>query len=71
MWLQLHFTNVCSDPDAMLITVDGEADHVHLLVEYPPKLAISELINRLKGTSGRLLRIERRNIAKRYYKGVL
>jgi REP element-mobilizing transposase RayT len=27
----------------------GEADHVHLLVRYPPTLAISLLVQRLKG----------------------
>ena len=31
-------------------------DHVHLLVNYPPKVAISKLVNRLKGVSSRLLR---------------
>ncbi|MBR4605155.1 MAG: transposase [Lachnospiraceae bacterium] len=35
---------------------DGEEDHVHLLVNYPPKLAISSLVNRLKGVSSRLER---------------
>ncbi|VWX29394.1 hypothetical protein ENHY17A_100287 [Moraxellaceae bacterium 17A] len=31
-------------------------DHVHLLVVYPPKVAISSLVNSLKGVSSRLLR---------------
>ncbi len=33
--------------------MDGEPDHVHLLINYPPKLAISSLVNSLKGVSGR------------------
>lgn len=35
---------------------DGEDDHVHLLVNYPPKVAVSALVNSLKGVSSRLLR---------------
>ena len=45
-------------------------DHVHLLIEYPPKLAVSSLVNSLKGVSSRLLRIERPDIEHRYWKGV-
>jgi putative transposase len=51
--------------------MDGEDDHVHLLVEYPHKLAVSSLVNSLKGVSGRLLRQQRPDIRKRYWKGVL
>jgi putative transposase len=52
--------------------MDGEQDHVHLLVNYPPKIAVSALVNSLKGASSRVLRKERPDIASRYYhKGVL
>ncbi len=51
--------------------MDGEDDHVHLLVEYPPKIAVSNLVNGLKGLSSRLLRKERPDIQKSYWKGVL
>lgn len=30
---------------------NDEADHVHLLVHYPPKVALSKLINSLKGVT--------------------
>ncbi|NLJ63274.1 MAG: IS200/IS605 family transposase, partial [Alcaligenaceae bacterium] len=53
------------------IKMDGEDDHVHLLVEYPPKVAVSNIVNSLKGVSSRLLRKERPDIQKRYWKGVL
>ncbi len=70
---RLHaiFANVCADFGAQLIEMDGEDDHVHLLVEYPPKVAVSSLVNSLKGVSSRLLRKERPDIQKRYWKGVL
>lgn len=54
--LKLVFGNVCKDFDAQLIEFDGEKDHVHLLVNYPPKVAVSKLVNSLKGVSSRLLR---------------
>jgi len=43
---------------------------VHLLVEYPPSVAMPKLVN-LKGVSSRQLRQQRPDIAGRYWKGVL
>lgn len=56
--LHAIFDNVCDDFDAELIEFNGEEDHVHLLVSYPPKESISGLINSLKGVSSRLLKQE-------------
>ena len=50
------FTSVCKDFEAELTEFDGERDHVHLLVNYPPKVSVSKLVNSLKGVSARLLR---------------
>lgn len=69
--LRAIFGKVCAGFEAHLIEMDGEDDHVHLLVEYPPKLAVSALVNSLKGVSSRLLRKERPDIRDRYWKGVL
>ena len=69
--LRGYFASVCADFDVELVEMDGERDHVHLLINYPPKLAISNLVNSLKGVSSRLLRRDRPDIAQRdYYKGV-
>jgi len=54
--LRLIFAKTCVDLGAELIEFDGEDDHVHLLVNYPPKLAISNLVNTLKGVSSRMIR---------------
>lgn len=54
--LRQIFIDVCSDLEADLIEFEGEGDHVHLLVNYLPKLAISKLVNSLKGVSSRLIR---------------
>ena len=50
------FTGVCADFEAELVEFDGEDDHVHLLVNYPPKVAVSALVNSLKGVSSRMIR---------------
>ena len=70
-WLRGHFAKICRTMDCTLLACDGEADHVHALIEYPPKISVSVLVNALKGTSSRLLRQERPDIANRYCKGVL
>ncbi|MFV5997073.1 IS200/IS605 family transposase [Streptomyces sp. NPDC056231] len=49
---------VCGTFEAQLREFNGEADHVHLLVHYPPKVALSKPINSLKGVSSRYLRAE-------------
>ena len=50
---------------------NGEGDHVHLVVNYPPKYSVSALVNSLKGVSSRLLRTEYQNLRGKYWKGVL
>lgn len=70
-WLKVQCTKVCAMQGALLEACDGEDDHLHLLVNYPPTLPVSVLVNALKGSSSRLLRIEFPAIAKRYWKGVL
>ncbi len=54
--LKLIFASVCRDFEADLVEFEGEQDHVHLLVNYPPKFSVSKLVNSLKGVSSRLLR---------------
>ena len=65
------FRAVCTQFEAELVEFDGESDHVHLLVNYPPKIAFSKLVNALKGVSSPLLRKAHPEIASKYWKGVL
>lgn len=65
------FASVCADFGAELVEMDGEDDHVHILVNYPPKVAISSLVNSLKGVSSRRLRQKHPALVRRYWKGVL
>ena len=50
--------SVAKKMDFQLLEINGEADHVHLLIEYPPKLSVSQIVNSLKGVSSRMLRKE-------------
>ena len=50
------FQSVCKDFEAVLVEFDGEKDHVHLLVNYPPKVSVTRLVNSLKGVSSRMIR---------------
>lgn len=63
--MRLVLERVCADFEATLAEFDGEDDHVHLLVNYPPKIALSALVNSLKGVSSRMLRKEFPALAKR------
>ncbi|MCB1778452.1 MAG: IS200/IS605 family transposase, partial [Candidatus Competibacteraceae bacterium] len=67
--LSRTFRQVCADFDAVLVACDGEDDHVHLLVEYPPTVQLSKLINSLKGVSSRLIRRDHPDIKQRVWKG--
>ena len=69
--LRDSFAGICKSFEAELVEFNGEHDHVHLLVHYPPKVAVSALVNSLKGASSWLLRNRYPEIARRYYKGVL
>jgi putative transposase len=54
--LRTAWEQVCADFECELRESGWESDHVHLLVAYPPKVALSRLVNSLKGVSARRLR---------------
>ena len=54
-----------------LVEMNGQAEHVHLLIHDPPKHSVSSLVNTPKGVSSRLLRIERPDMEKRHWNNVL
>ncbi|GIB16329.1 IS200/IS605 family transposase [Vibrio cholerae] len=54
--MQDIMNKVYADFEAEIVEFNGEQDHVHLLVNYPPKVAISKLVNSLKGVTSRKLK---------------
>lgn len=59
---------VCDDFEVQLVEFNGETNHVHLLVNFPPKVAISRLVNSLKGVSSRRLRQEFPDLVRHYWR---
>lgn len=60
--------SVCEDFEAELVEFNGEPEHVHLLVDFPPKVAVSRLVNSLKGVSSRRLRREFPDLTRHYWR---
>lgn len=69
--IQTAAAKVCTDFGAHLREFNGERNHVHLLVSYPPKVAVSSLVNSLKGVTSRRLRSMFPEVEASYYKGQL
>jgi putative transposase len=59
---------VCADFECELVEFNGESNHVHLLVNFPPKVALSKLVNSLKGVSSRRLRQEYPELVRHYWR---
>ena len=58
---------VCNSEDVHILKGVVSKDHIHMHVEYPPSISISELVKRLKGRSSRLLQEEFPALRKRYW----
>jgi len=61
--------DVCAGFGCLLVEFGGEDDHVHLLIEFPPTVTLSRLVNSLKGVSARRLRQEFPAHVRRYLWG--
>ena len=51
--IEKSFTEVAGKMDFQVLEFNGEGNHVHALIEYPPKLSVSQIVNALKGVSSR------------------
>lgn len=66
--LEAIMREVCADFETELAEFNGEGSHVHLLVNFPPKIALSKLVNSLKGVSSRRMRQEFPDLRRHYYR---
>jgi putative transposase len=48
--------SVCIDFESELVEREEEDDHVRLLVNYPPKVAVSKFVKSLKGIASLMVR---------------
>lgn len=70
--LKIIITDLCIKWDIELIEFNGEADHVHLLIDMHPNIMPSKFINNLKTVSSRLIRKAfADHLAQYYWKPVL
>jgi putative transposase len=51
--IEKSFKEVAKKMNFQILEFNGESDHIHALIEYPPKLSISAIVNALKGVSSR------------------
>ena len=58
---------VCNSEDVHILKGVVSKDHIHMHVEYPPSLSVSDLVKRLKGRSSRLLQEEFPALRKKYW----
>jgi putative transposase len=51
--IQKSFVEVAKKMGFQIFEFNGEPDLIHVLIEFPPKLSISQIVNALKGVSSR------------------
>lgn len=51
--IEKSFKEVAKKMNFQILEFNGESDRIHTLIEYPPKLSISQIVNTLKGVSSR------------------
>lgn len=65
--LQEIFESTCTKWRSELKEFNGESDHVHLLINYPPDVEVSKLVNNLKTVSSRLIRKDFADVLSQVY----
>jgi len=58
---------ICDANDIRILKGVVSKDHIHMHINYPSKLSVSEIVRRLKGRSARMLLQEFPAIKKRYW----
>jgi putative transposase len=61
----------CQKWDCKLQQCNGEADHVHMIIEYNPNMNIADFVGNLKTVSSRLIRKEFPGVKNAFKKPVL
>jgi putative transposase len=58
---------ICDTEDVKILKGVVSKDHVHMHIEYPPRLGISDLVKRLEGRTSRILQLEFPHLRKQYW----
>ena len=60
---------ICDAEDIQILNGVVSEDHIHMHIEYPSMVSISDLVKRLKGRTSRILQKEFPELKKRYCGG--
>jgi putative transposase len=70
-WVQLRvkelIKQICDSEDVKIIKWVVSKDHIHIHIEYEPKLSISELVKKIKWRTSKKIQEEFPEIWKRYW----
>ena len=58
---------ICDSEDISILTGVVSKDHVHMHIEYPASISVSNIVKKLKGRTSRVLQIEYPELKKRYW----
>ncbi len=58
---------ICDSEDVQILKGVVSKDHIHIHIEYPPRLSVSMFVKKLKGRSSRLLQQEFPEMGKKYW----
>ena len=58
---------VCRENEVDILRGVLSSDHVHMFVEIPPHVSVSDFVRRAKGRSSRKIQLEFEHIRKRYW----
>jgi putative transposase len=67
--LKQHIHNLCSKWNVLVVELEGEDNHIHLLFSYYPQLDLCKFINNLKTVTSRLIRKEFEHELNKTYRG--
>jgi len=62
-----HRYQVCAEMGVTIVHGALSRDHVHMFVEIPPNVSLSDFVRRAKGRSSRKIQQEFEHIRKRYW----
>lgn len=58
---------ICNSENVQILKGVVSKDHIHVHVEYPPSLSVSNLVKKLKGRTSRILQIEFSQLKQKYW----
>jgi putative transposase len=58
---------ICNSENVQILKGVVSKDHVHVRIEYPPSLSVSNLVKRLKGRTSRILQMEFPQLKQKYW----